>query len=622
MSGRKLRWLTVGLYASAGAGVLSLTSIMNSAFAFGDTGIVGAAAADPNIGLLMGGSELPIPGPQYVEAADNLYLDNPFTHLYPDLAFYQATPANPFGNGLFTPEGAYPLFGGGVHQLYYNYPLDADGLPSLSTSVGQGAAILESTILSNAAAGDTSTVFGYSQSSTLSGITMQLLDPSGTPSNIPAQFLLIADPNAPNGGLFERFNGFETINGDVHTLPLNLASLGISFNGATPADDFPTNIYSLEYDGFTDFPRYPLNFLADLNAFLGIETLHGTYLNGGIDGSGPTAEQIANAILLPGSALDGTPDSLTNYYMIPETPPLVTLLSDIPVVGKPLADLLGPDLTVLINLGYGADNLGYSTPANVPTPFGLFPDVNATTLFTELATGAQQGFTAFESDLSNPAALMASLPLTDPLTALQTALADPASLPSFTDIVNMLSSVASTAYSTLLPTADIANALLTSIPAYDISLFTENLQAGDLLDALGLPLAANTALGTLTAGFEFSIISDAVSQISTDLMSLPVLELTGPAMVGPETEPTVRYRKPVARPDPAIHNHIKVLRWGGRHDSAKVPLAGFVAGRRWRCRSLGADLDDELGVRIRGRRGANHGSQRLPGAAAQLRGRR
>ena len=61
-------------------------------------------------------------------------------------------------------------------------------------------------------------------------------------------------------------------------------------------------MYSLEYDGFTDFPTYPLNFLSDLNAFLGIETLHGTYLNGG-DGTGSAAarrlEQIANAILLP-----------------------------------------------------------------------------------------------------------------------------------------------------------------------------------------------------------------------------------------------------------------------------------------------------------------------------------
>ena len=304
MSGRRLRWLGLGLVTTAGAGVLGLSAMMNPASAHAD---------GEDIGLVIGGTELPIPGPAYVGAADELYLENGpgGVPTYPDITtFYQATPATDgFGNGLFTPEGAYPLFGGGVQQLFYNYPLNADGLAGPSTSVGQGASILESTILGNQAAGDASTVFGYSQSSTLSGVTMQLLDPNNTPQTGPLdpQFLLIADPNNPNGGLFERFNGFETMSGHSTVDQLNLASLGIAFNGATPSDDYVTNIYSLEYDGFTDFPRYPLNFLSDLNAFLGIEDLHGTYLNGGVDGSGPTAEQIANATLLPGSTRSTAP---------------------------------------------------------------------------------------------------------------------------------------------------------------------------------------------------------------------------------------------------------------------------------------------------------------------------
>src|SRR5271155_327663 len=146
MSDRKLHWLGLGLVATVGAGVLGLSAMMNPAFAH----------ADDDIGLVMGGTGLPIPGPGYVAAADELYL----AKLYPDLTFYQATPATPedplgpFGNGLFTPEGAYPLFGGGVQQLFYNYPLDSNGLPSLTTSVGQGAAILQSTVLGNQAAGD------------------------------------------------------------------------------------------------------------------------------------------------------------------------------------------------------------------------------------------------------------------------------------------------------------------------------------------------------------------------------------------------------------------------------------------------------------------------------------
>src|ERR1700739_1006659 len=405
MSDRKLRWLGLGLVATAGAGVVGLSAMMNSAFGRAD-----------DIGLVMGGSGLPIPGPDYVAAADGLYLDNPATTLYPDLTLFQAPPETPFGNGLFTPEGLYPLTG--VHTLPLNFPLDANGLPDISTSVGQGATILESTILRDHAAREPSTGFGYSQSSTLSGITMQMLEADGVTANTVGapQFLLIADPSAPNGGLLERFNGFENIVSPNNVDPLNLPSVGIAFDGATPSDDFVTNMYSLEYDGFTDFPRYPLNFLSDLNAFLGIETLHGTYLNGGVDGSGPTAEQIANAILLPGSADLGATDSLTNYYMIDETAPLVSLLP------RSLQELLGPDLTYLINLGYGDGTLGYSvtadSPANVATPVGLFPDVRLSTVLSTLGTDTEQGFQNLASGTDPYSAAL------DPATSSATTLPD------------------------------------------------------------------------------------------------------------------------------------------------------------------------------------------------------
>jgi hypothetical protein len=72
----------------------------------------------------------------------------------------------------------------------------------------------------------------------------------------------------------------------------------------------------------------------------------------------------------------------------------------------------------------------------------------------------------------------------------------------------------------LLPLADIGNTLLTSVPSYDLSLFTDNLSNGDLLDALGLPLAANTAMDTLAAGFAFEVINHAISQISADFSGL------------------------------------------------------------------------------------------------------
>jgi hypothetical protein len=87
-------------------------------------------------------------------------------------------------------------------------------------------------------------------------------------------------------------------------------------------------------------------------------------------------------------------------------------------------------------------------------------------------------------------------------------------------LVDAISSATSTAYSTLLPLADITNALLTSVPSYEFSLFTDNLATGDITDALGLPIAADTALNTLAAGFAYEVISNAASQISADFSGL------------------------------------------------------------------------------------------------------
>ncbi len=505
MSGRTLRLMGLGMVATAGAGVVSLAAMLNAGYAHAD-----------DIGLVIGGSGLPIPGPEYVAAANALYIDNALNPIYPGTTY-----PDPYANGLFTPEGLYPLTG--VHTLPLNYPSGPDGFPSGSTSVGQGMTILENAIASNAASGDTTTVFGYSQSATIASQVMLQLDPSGTPQpDSGLQFLLIGDPSNPNGGLLSRFDGFTTTSGHVVSDPLNLPSLGVAFDGATPANDYATSIYSLEYDGFTDFPRYPLNFLADLNAFLGINEIHGTYLNGGIGGSGPTAAEIAGATLLPGSALGGATDSLTNYYMIGETAPLVSLLP------APLQELLGPDLTYLINLGYGNGALGYSvdvnSPADVNTPFGLFPDVSGSQVFSTLVTDTQQGFQNLMSG-TDPYAATSTIDaastgqsMAEVMAALQTDLADPSA--TITELVNAISTASSAAYSTLLPTADIINALVTSMPAYDLSLFSTNLASGDLLDAIGLPFAADTALLTLAAGFEVTVLQDAATAITNAFSGL------------------------------------------------------------------------------------------------------
>jgi hypothetical protein len=142
----------LGMVATAGAGFLSLAAMMNTGYAHAD---------GQDIGLVLGGSGTPIPGTDYVESAAGHYL---FPTYHDGITFYQATPENPFGEGVFTPEGLYPLTG--VKTLPFNYPSGTDGFPDQSTSVGQGDTILANTIESDIANGNTDTVFGSSSSPT------------------------------------------------------------------------------------------------------------------------------------------------------------------------------------------------------------------------------------------------------------------------------------------------------------------------------------------------------------------------------------------------------------------------------------------------------------------------
>lgn len=508
MPGQRLRWLTAGLFASAG--VFALTSMMNAAFAFGDDAT----------GLVMGGSGTPIPGTDYVGAANNLYTENPLNFGNPygtaTLPYTTTDYPGPLQFGVSTPEGLYPLEG--VKELPFNYPLGAEGYTDgQQTSVAQGVDILNNYITST---DGPITVFGYSQSATIASYEMAQLktsDPSA-----PVQFVLIGDVSNPDGGLLARFPD------------LTLPSLGLQFGNSTPADDFPTVIYSQEYDGFADFPKYPINFLSDLNALLGVNYLHYNYL-GAIPADGLTgpAPDVGSAVPV---ATSGTTD--TAYYMIPTADlPLLDPLRDLPVLGNPIADLLQPDLALLVNLGYDNPNPleGWDVgQANVQTAFGLFPPVSQVVSALEaVPSQTSLGIENFIGDLTgtgpNPMSLasLASLPdlssgttsaLSDPLAAFSTLSSDPGA--AITDIANTISGDASTAYATLLPTADIANALLTSIPAYDVSLALDSLQAGDLVDAVGLPIAADTGLATLAGGFEFTVVSSAAQTIADGLTAL------------------------------------------------------------------------------------------------------
>ena len=454
----------------------------------------GIAANPAAVGttLIMGGSGDPFPTTSFENAVNNLFI--------------QITPGleGSIPTKLYTPEQFYPL--GAPTEL------------TLSASVSQGVQILDNALQPYIAAGTPVGVFGYSQSAVIASLEMRSLQAAGVPSSA-VHFLLIGDLMNPNGGIFERFTG------------LNFAALGVDFAGATPSNAYPTTIYTAEYDGFADFPRYPLNLLSDFNAFE--SQTHFSYPT-------LTPTQVSSAIPL------ATSGGLTSYYIIPtnDLPLVDPIRGTIPIFGNAIADLLQPDLTYLVNLGYGNPLYGWSTgPANVPTPAGLLPPLSAFQQLPGLLTsGTQLGIHNFIGDLTGTGPHPVSLPsfsslsslldpssgtvsttsaLTNPLTAFSAVATNPAAvIPNFlntiADSLNTLATGASKVYGVINPSLDILNAALLSVPAYDINLFSDGiLQAingqpvAGLINAVGMPIAVDLALYPLLYQWETGVLGNA-----------------------------------------------------------------------------------------------------------------
>jgi hypothetical protein len=434
-----------------------------------------ASQFPPNaeLSLFIGPTGVPIPSQKYVTNANALYVRATNT--------LQA---------LFTPEELYPITG--VKSM------------TLNSSVNEGLTILNNAItqqLQNPS--NTLNVFGYSQSAIIASLEMQKLAALGplAPGANQLSFVLVGNEMNPNGGLLARFPN------------LSIASLGLTFYGGTPADTiYPTSIYTLEYDGFADFPQYPLNVVSDLNAVMGILFVHTTYVNPFLGMPAVTPTQVDNAIHLATSPGYYTNGGVTNYYVIPtQDLPLLDPLRYIPVIGNPIADLLQPDLKVIVNLGYGNPDYGYSTGyANVTTPFGLAPHVGASVVLNDLAVGTHQGVQAFKADLANPPPAI-TLPPSAPPTPI---------VPTPLNIANTLANIISTDYGVLLPTADTGLSFLTTLPVYDATLFTSQLLQGHLANAIGYPIAADVGLATVAGFVEFGVLASALGSNIGDIERL------------------------------------------------------------------------------------------------------
>jgi hypothetical protein len=330
---------------SAAAPVLLLASISTFAAAV-------SRADNPDDALnalMMGGTFQPTPSAPWMDSIINDYLD-------------PATGANYAGIAVTTPETV-----------------------PLAPSLQGGLADLQ-TAMANQQATDPGAPYlieGYSQSAVLA-VNEELVasSPGGQP--IPdVTVALLGSGNRPNGGIFERLDGFYLPGAEVNA------------DGAEPTDiGIPTIDIAAQYDGFADFPQYPINLVADLNALFGIIYAHGDYgglLQGVIPGatfaplpSGPY--DYASEYVLGSSEIVKQVSGDATFYFIPTTD--LPLLDPLVTLGVPesVLNIVQPALQVVVEAGYDR-----SIPFGDPTPAELIPSIDPVTFTIEFANGVVQG---------------------------------------------------------------------------------------------------------------------------------------------------------------------------------------------------------------------------------------
>jgi hypothetical protein len=300
----------------------------------------------PSVALLVGGTSYPLLSWPYPWLINNLY--------------YSSLPSSAIGS-IYTPEQFWPL-------------TPTLGSLTLDQSINQGTALLNTAIMNQLRVSNHVSVWTTSQSSTVATDEIRNLMAEGSPYSNRLSFILTGNPNNPNGGIFERFNG------------LYIPGLDVAFNGTTPPNaPYQIAIYTNQYDGVGDFPQYPLNVVSDVNAIMG-------FLVSGQHDYAPWFP--LSYTQLPTSP--GYTDNTTYYMSLTQNLPLVTPLREyLPApYGNALADLLQPDLRVIVDMGYGTGEY-----ANIPTPASLVEIPDPFNIVADLAYGTIQGPEAALVDL-------------------------------------------------------------------------------------------------------------------------------------------------------------------------------------------------------------------------------
>lgn len=335
------------MFRSAGVAILAILTALVVGFS--------SALASAATALIMSGTFTPTPPPAFVDMARDHFI----VPTHPGQSIGPYVPVT-------TPEQAWPVTG------LFDYPF--------GTSVRIGEQNLQSAMAQYG--GDGLVIFGHSQSSVIAYREKTRLAaqyPVGTPApNI--QFVTIGTLNLPNGGVMTRFWG--------GYLPF----VDFYFNGPAPTDtQFHTDIVTQRWDGFADFPIYPINGLAVLNAVAGIFYVHEEYEDVTLAGD-------------PATYYRGTKGDTDYFFFETENLPLFGPLRSL---GVPEAwiDVVEPLTTFGVELGYRRD-----IPLWEPSPARLIPLQNPLQVAADFVA-------AVVKTIDNTRAVLAPAPVAAPAVA-------------------------------------------------------------------------------------------------------------------------------------------------------------------------------------------------------------
>jgi hypothetical protein len=272
-----------------------------------------------NDGWIMGGTGNPIPDSNYLSSVEGLYLSQFSGYNF---------------QGLATPEQFCPI-------------VCSASQPDLGfgDSVNQGVTDLNNVIVPALQGGNNVAVLGYSQSATIATVEMNDLL-NNTPAGVNLDDLhvtLLGDPNSPIGGILDRFQFPDGVGAfSLSPEPQHVPFLDIPLSLATTPTSITSDIYTGEYDGWANFPEDPSNLFADINALVGIQTVHPFYPD-------PTP----GVNLDTNNMIDLGTIGHTTFYDIPAPLPTLAFMFDGGPAGQFFYDSFAPYATLFDDWGYG-----------------------------------------------------------------------------------------------------------------------------------------------------------------------------------------------------------------------------------------------------------------------------